>query len=216
MASRLSQNQISEEKNKAKPQTQRKSFFFSQPPSMMILRSLAGRALFRTLSSPAARSTTRQMLLRVNLAGSSSAAPAGRRYPGCSSRGGLRAASTEAAIPTAPAPDDDQKVITTSAAARRGNAAAAATTATPSAAAVTDDLTFDRTKSGTPSPWAVFDAWGAAADESISADPLTDDELDLLGPDAVRIPVAEGEREGLPDESEILSSYDHLLRQKSS
>lgn len=76
--------------------------------------------------------------------------------------------------------------------------------------------TFDRSKSGTPSPWAVFDAWGAGADEIMSADPLSDEEKSRLSATAVKIPITEEERAALPAESDILHAYDHFLRGKSS
>ena len=71
----------------------------------------------------------------------------------------------------------------------------------------------DSTKAGTPSPWAVFDAWGAG--EGIVA-PLSANEENLLSEDAVRIPTEEGDRDSLPDESEILNVYDKFLKRKSS
>lgn len=76
--------------------------------------------------------------------------------------------------------------------------------------------TYDHSKSGTPSPWAVFDAWGAAADDHVHKEPLTPEEMALLDIDAVKIPVTEAQRAALPDESDILKAYDHLLQTKSS
>jgi histidine decarboxylase len=73
--------------------------------------------------------------------------------------------------------------------------------------------TFSRTKSGTPSPWAVFDAWGAGGDSIHAISPEIEAKLDAH---AVRIPVAESERVDLPDESDILHAYDQLLQSKSS
>ena len=74
----------------------------------------------------------------------------------------------------------------------------------------------DVSKAGTPSPWAVFDAWGAG--EGI-VDPLSPEEESMLSPDMVRIPTGY-EEEGTPvnvaDESDILKSYDKLLKRKSS
>jgi hypothetical protein len=79
------------------------------------------------------------------------------------------------------------------------------------------DWTFDRSKSGTPSPWAVFDAWGAGADEIAHPEnTLSDKEKELLSIGSVRIPLTESERTHLPDDSSILDAYDHLLRSKSS
>lgn len=78
----------------------------------------------------------------------------------------------------------------------------------------TSDTIEDYTaKAGTPSPWAVFDAWGAG--EGI-VDPLSEKEESMLSPDMVRIPTAEDDRSSVPDESEILQSYDKLLKRKSS
>lgn len=75
------------------------------------------------------------------------------------------------------------------------------------------DYTSDKSKSGTPSPWAVFDAWGAG--EGI-VDPLPPQDEAKLSTDAVRIPLTEDEREAVPDESDILQAYDKLLKRKSS
>lgn len=78
----------------------------------------------------------------------------------------------------------------------------------------TSDTIEDYTsKAGTPSPWAVFDAWGAG--EGI-VDPLTAEEEAKLSPEMVKIPTNEGDWSGVPDESEILKSYDKLLKRKSS
>jgi len=72
-----------------------------------------------------------------------------------------------------------------------------------------------RSKSGSPSPWAVFDAWGAGADNVLSVSP---EEEAKLTPEAVQIPVTDVHhvKEELPDEAEILKAYDHLLQGKSS
>eukprot|EP01082_Thalassiosira_pseudonana_P008426 g7394.t1 g7394 contig24:518645-520272(+) len=75
------------------------------------------------------------------------------------------------------------------------------------------DYTSNTSKAGTPSPWAVFDAWGAG--DGI-VDPLSIEEEGLLSPEMVRIPTEEGDRTGLPEESDILASYDKLLKRKSS
>lgn len=69
-------------------------------------------------------------------------------------------------------------------------------------------------KAGTPSPWAVFDAWGAGAGGV--REPLTADQEAKLTPESVRIPLNEDERSALPDETEILAAYDQLLQRKSS
>eukprot|EP00562_Extubocellulus_spinifer_P027535 CAMPEP_0178648784 /NCGR_PEP_ID=MMETSP0698-20121128/20652_1 /TAXON_ID=265572 /ORGANISM="Extubocellulus spinifer, Strain CCMP396" /LENGTH=284 /DNA_ID=CAMNT_0020290149 /DNA_START=182 /DNA_END=1033 /DNA_ORIENTATION=- len=68
------------------------------------------------------------------------------------------------------------------------------------------DYTSDKTKSGTPSPWAVFDAWGAGAD---IVDALSDAEEHKLSRESVAIPFTEEERSVLPGESDILEAYDH-------
>jgi histidine decarboxylase len=75
------------------------------------------------------------------------------------------------------------------------------------------DFTSNKEKSGTPSPWAVFDAWGAG--EGI-AEPLSDEEELILSKESVMIPTTEEERALLPDESDILHTYDKLLKRKSS
>ncbi|KAL7442607.1 hypothetical protein ACHAXH_006715 [Discostella pseudostelligera] len=77
------------------------------------------------------------------------------------------------------------------------------------------DYTSNTSKAGTPSPWAVFDAWGAG---DAIADPLSKEEEAVLSPEMVRIPTSEHDRsaENLPDESRILECYDRLLKRKSS
>lgn len=78
----------------------------------------------------------------------------------------------------------------------------------------TSDTIEDYTsKAGTPSPWAVFDAWGAG--EGI-VDPLTQAEEDMLSVENVRIPTSDEDGGNVPDESAILASYDKLLKRKSS
>jgi glutamate/tyrosine decarboxylase-like PLP-dependent enzyme len=82
------------------------------------------------------------------------------------------------------------------------------------------DLTFDRQKAGTPSPWAVFDAWGAGNDvlssELLLKETLSHRDHVALSNQAVRIPMAEEERHALPAETEILQAYDKFLQQRSS
>ena len=73
--------------------------------------------------------------------------------------------------------------------------------------------TFSRSKSGTPSPWAAFDAWGAGDDISEPLDPAVEAKLE---PKAVMIPLSEDERANVPDEADILASYEQLLQKKSS
>lgn len=74
------------------------------------------------------------------------------------------------------------------------------------------DFTSNKEKSGTPSPWAVFDAWGA----STMHPQLTKDEEKKLWPTAVKIPFTDDERSQLPDETEILQVYDKHLKSRSS
>lgn len=75
------------------------------------------------------------------------------------------------------------------------------------------EFTRDKNKSGTPSPWAVWDAWGAG---DAIVDPLTEEEEEKLSNASVRIPLTEEERALVPDETEILGSYDRMLQRKSS
>lgn len=74
------------------------------------------------------------------------------------------------------------------------------------------DYTSDKTKSGTPSPWAVFDAWGAG---DRIADPLSDEEQSKLSAESVKIPTSNDEASAF-NETEILQVYDKLLKRKSS
>jgi histidine decarboxylase len=75
------------------------------------------------------------------------------------------------------------------------------------------DLTFSRQKSGTPSPWALFDAWGAGADIIEPLSPL--DEAKLTDA-SVKIPMTDFERQDVPDETQVLQAYDRFLKGKSS
>ncbi|GAX25324.1 histidine decarboxylase [Fistulifera solaris] len=77
----------------------------------------------------------------------------------------------------------------------------------------TDWSTFNPSKSGTPSPWAVFDAWGA---NDIKDGLSSEVEEAMLSAKAVAIPMDENDREGLPDESDILAAYNSFLQGKSS
>lgn len=93
--------------------------------------------------------------------------------------------------------------------------ASTSNTATKSKTAIPPEkpsLTFSRSKSGTPSPWAVFDAWGA---DAIVDEPSPED-LEKLADDAVRIPMTHEERMVLPDETDILNAYNHFLQGRSS
>lgn len=71
----------------------------------------------------------------------------------------------------------------------------------------------DASKLGTPSPWAVFDAWGAGG---AICDPLSPKDQYKLSKEAVKIPVDESVRASLPTETEILGAYDQLLQRRSS
>lgn len=75
------------------------------------------------------------------------------------------------------------------------------------------DYTSDKTKFGTPSPWAVFDAWGAGA--GINPDINPEDEAKLSA-ESVKIPTTEAEQDTATNETEILGAYDNLLKQRSS
>jgi Pyridoxal-dependent decarboxylase conserved domain len=86
-------------------------------------------------------------------------------------------------------------------------------TRTEVAPAPEPDSTYSHLKSGTPSPWAVFDAWGAGAD---IVDPLSPAMEKLLTKDTVKIPTTQAERESLAGETEILEAYDQFLQRKSS
>lgn len=75
------------------------------------------------------------------------------------------------------------------------------------------DLTFERAKAGSPSPWALFDAWGAGTD---IGKPLSPRDEAVLGEEAVRIPLTAQDRLDVAAETEILGAYDRLLQQRSS
>ncbi len=75
------------------------------------------------------------------------------------------------------------------------------------------DYTSDKSKSGTPSPWAVFDAWGAG--EGI-VPPLDPSDEEKLSKASVKIPTSEEERQNATNETEILAAYDNLLKSRSS
>lgn len=78
------------------------------------------------------------------------------------------------------------------------------------------DYTSNTSKASTPSLWAVFDAWGAGEVIYDKDDPLSPQEESLLSPKMERIPTTVAKMENLPPESEILSSYNKLLKHKSS
>jgi len=100
--------------------------------------------------------------------------------------------------------------------------------------------TFDRSKSGTPSPWALFDTWGCEEpdDDDLDAATTTSSSSWIapsaasspdaaaryaqqeakLSHDAVRIPTSEADRAASQhlEEAEILQAYEALLQRKSS
>ena len=82
------------------------------------------------------------------------------------------------------------------------------------------DLAIRREKAGTPSPWAVFDAWGAGNDfGDHSHAPLSSDEKFLLSDESVKIPDSENlDVSGTVGATEtgILQAYDKYLQQRSS
>jgi len=75
------------------------------------------------------------------------------------------------------------------------------------------DSTYSNDKSGTPSPWAVFDAWGAGAGVVPDLPPEMEA---LLDASSVKIPITTKQRHGLATETEILRAYEQLLKRKSS
>jgi len=75
------------------------------------------------------------------------------------------------------------------------------------------ESTYSQEKAGTPSPWAVFDAWGAGAD---IVPPLNAEMEQLLDSESVKIPTNEAERQNMAGETEILQAYDQFLQGKSS
>lgn len=74
-----------------------------------------------------------------------------------------------------------------------------------------DPLTIRKDKAGSPSPWAVFDAWGAGTDVIDS----TFDKTKLTS-EAVRIPMNGESTDGMSSEADILEAYDKLLAERSS
>jgi Pyridoxal-dependent decarboxylase conserved domain len=118
----------------------------------------------------------------------------------------------------------------------------AATAATADQPSVLDAPIFSgsKLKSGSPSPWAVFDTWGVAADRIHHS--LSPEQEAMLTKEAVQIPIQMPANNSnvsspslidaspavenvnnvidlnheLPDETEILAAYDHLLQGKSS
>lgn len=82
------------------------------------------------------------------------------------------------------------------------------------------DLAIRPEKSGTPSPWAVFDAWGAGNDfGDHSHTPLSPKEQFLLSDESVKISETSGDLAIGPigsNETDILQAYDKYLQQRSS
>lgn len=68
-------------------------------------------------------------------------------------------------------------------------------------------------KSGTQSPWANFDAWGA---RDFDLPTLSTKEEYNISEEACMIPITDEERSSVPSETEILTSYDKHLQSKSS
>ncbi|VEU39709.1 unnamed protein product [Pseudo-nitzschia multistriata] len=77
-----------------------------------------------------------------------------------------------------------------------------------------------RGKSGTPSPWAVFDAWGAGNDVGENHHgQMSSDENFLLSDESVRIPErneCQDTNNEIASETDILKAYDKFLQQRSS
>ena len=104
----------------------------------------------------------------------------------------------------------------------RGRASFATTTASRSQSTMPETESDDekdivqshilrKDKAGSPSPWAVFDAWGAGTDVISS-----EFDKNMLTPEAVRIPMEGENTDSLPSETEILDSYDKFLASRSS
>eukprot|EP00532_Pseudo-nitzschia_australis_P001534 CAMPEP_0168192844 /NCGR_PEP_ID=MMETSP0139_2-20121125/18268_1 /TAXON_ID=44445 /ORGANISM="Pseudo-nitzschia australis, Strain 10249 10 AB" /LENGTH=522 /DNA_ID=CAMNT_0008116117 /DNA_START=242 /DNA_END=1810 /DNA_ORIENTATION=+ len=83
----------------------------------------------------------------------------------------------------------------------------------------TDDI-IRRGKAGTPSPWAVFDAWGAGNDVGENhRGQLSAEEDSLLSDESVRIPERDeflNANDDIASETDILKAYNKLLQQRSS
>jgi histidine decarboxylase len=118
--------------------------------------------------------------------------------------------SSSAAFFPNPNDDEDEDTIFT-------NSTNSSTTISNSnTTAVVEESSFFQdnvNKSGTPSPWAVFDAWGAGG---TIRDPISNSDQVKLSNDSVRIPMDDSSRSLLPSETEILDAYDQLLQRRSS
>lgn len=73
-------------------------------------------------------------------------------------------------------------------------------------------MEINHEKTGSSSPWAVFDGWGAAS--GLVQPPV--DEMQMLEPESVRIPWDESERSMVPNETEILKVYEKFLMSRST
>ena len=73
------------------------------------------------------------------------------------------------------------------------------------------ELTFNKSKSGTLLPWAIFDEWGA---KEFVETPLREGNQTKLSAEMVGIPMNDGDRKN--NEAEILEAYNCLLQQTSS
>jgi len=82
------------------------------------------------------------------------------------------------------------------------------------------NMEISREKAGTPSPWAVFDAWGADSDIMEGSNILSPEEEYNISPESVRITGREddGNKNDVDDvsETDILHAYDKYLQQRSS
>jgi len=91
---------------------------------------------------------------------------------------------------------------------------------TPNSNLEMGDLAIRREKAGTPSPWAVFDAWGAGSDFGDNhSNPLSSEEKFLLSDESVKISERSenpNANDALPSETDILQAYDKYLQQRSS
>ena len=82
------------------------------------------------------------------------------------------------------------------------------------------DLAIRREKAGTPSPWAVFDAWGAGSDfVDDRLTPLSPKEKELLSDESVKISDRSemiNSNGAITSETDVLQAYEKYLQQRSS
>ena len=79
---------------------------------------------------------------------------------------------------------------------------------------IPDPFNFHPLKSGTPSPWAVYDNWGEGLGDNLEPfNPAL--EAKLTG-EAVQIPFSDSDPQGALPVPEILEAYDELLQSKSA